>query len=304
VTEPQKGEEPSYELPPEGATCHDHPESMAVITCPRCGNYACLSCWHDPIGRCHACLLRDPLAASEPIAWEDPNRNPIARYLGTFASAFSPGKSAPAFARGGIGAALGFALLSFIPLALLGGIIPFTATLLFEPGLAWRTIGDPSDAEIAADIGRAAALGLFVSLSQAVVLGTAYASLVRAYLTKGHGPAPARAMLYRVWLLPMTRLLIDVGGWVAPTPELQLGLVTLGVVPLILLLSTMVSTARMGAGVGRFTSFIVVMVPVVVMMLSQIYLERALAPFLPDSEAISAAARAADGVVETPPPAP
>lgn len=297
MTEPQRDEEPSYEPPPEGANCHEHPESFAVITCPRCGHYACLSCWHEPIGRCHACLLRDPLAAGDPIPFEDPSKNPIRRFFGTFASALGPGRSAPGIARGGIGPAARFGFLSFVPVAALAGIIPFTSTLLFEPGLAWRTIGTPTDAQIGADVAFAAGLGLFVFGAQALVLGTVYVSLVRAYLGKGEPSAAARVMLYRAWLLPMTRLYFDLAGWIAPSAEVAMTLLFLAIVPLVLLLSAMVAVARMGAGVGRFTSFVVVLVPVLVMMFGQLFLDQAIAPWLPDSAAISEAARAADEAV-------
>jgi hypothetical protein len=305
VTEPRRDDEPLLPPPPEGATCHEHPESFAVVTCPRCGNYACLSCWHDPIVRCHACLLRDPLAAGDPIPWEDDRRSFGARLLRTFTSALSPARSAPGFGRGGIAPAVTFGLLSFVPLALLAGIVTFTATLLFEPVLAWRTIGSPTDAEVAIDVAKAAGLGLLVWSAQALVLGTAYASLVGAYLTKGHPPASARAVLYRAWLLPLTSLIMHVGGWLAPSAEVASILETLGIVPLMLLMSALVATARMGGGVGRFTSFVVVMVPVAVMLGSQFFLLRALAPILPDSEAIAAAARASEAadVASEPPTA-
>lgn len=280
-------------MPPEGANCHEHPESFAVVVCPRCGHYACLSCWHDPIRRCHACLMRDPAAAGDPVAWEDDRRHLASRFFRTLGAAFAPARSAPGFARGGVGPALVFALLTFVPLALASGIIPYTATLLFEPVFAFRTIGTPTDAEIAADVAKAAALGLLVWTVQAIVLGTAYASLVRAYLTKGHPGAAPRVVLYRAWLLPSTLLWMNVAGLVTTDPELAATLELVGVVPLMLLIAAMIATARMGGGVGRFTSFVVVLVPVLVMLFAQAFLGRALEPLLPDTEAISAAARAA-----------
>ena len=55
---------------PEGAQCEQHPERAAPFTCPRCGSYACVACWHPAVERCTRCLLRDPTDAAPPIAWE------------------------------------------------------------------------------------------------------------------------------------------------------------------------------------------------------------------------------------------
>lgn len=292
VSEPSD-EDPPLELPPEGATCREHPEIGAVVVCPRCTRPVCLSCWHDPIRRCHECLLEGPTAAGPTIPWEDDRRGLGARFALTLASAFSPSRSAPGLGRGGVGPALTFALLSFVPVSLASGIIPYTGTLLFEPFFAFRTIGTPSDLEIALDVGKAAMLGLVVWGAQAIVLGTAYASLVRAYLGKGNPSAAPRVVLYRAWLLPATMLWMHLGGLVTSEPELAASLELIGVVPLMLLVAAMIATARMGAGIGRMTSFVVVLIPVVVMLLAQAFLGRALEPLLPDSEAIAAAASAA-----------
>jgi hypothetical protein len=244
--------------------------------------------------------MRDPAAAGDPVAWEDDRRSLPARFFLTLGAALAPSRSAPGFARGEIGPALVFALLSFVPVALASGIIPYTATLLFEPPFAFRTIGTPSDAEIVADVARAAGLGLFVWTAQALVLGTAYASLVRAYLSKGHPAAAPRAVLYRAWLLPSTMLWMSVAGLVTREPQVAATLELLGVLPLVLLVAAMIATARMGGGVGRFTSFVVVLVPVVVMLFAQAFIARALAPLLPDPALLEAAARAASTGGATP----
>ncbi|MBZ0120391.1 MAG: hypothetical protein K8H88_25590, partial [Sandaracinaceae bacterium] len=77
------------ESPPEGASCAEHPERPAAVICPRCGNYACLACWHMTVRRCHACLMRDPAAAAPPIPWETQS-NVFARFFGTLATAVRP----------------------------------------------------------------------------------------------------------------------------------------------------------------------------------------------------------------------
>ncbi|MBZ0115362.1 MAG: hypothetical protein K8H88_00100, partial [Sandaracinaceae bacterium] len=61
-------------------------------------------------------------------------------------------------------------------------------------------------------------------------------------------------------------------------------------VPLLLLLSSMLSTARMASGVGPLAAFAVALVPFVLFFLLEGLKERALAPLLPDPEMLRQAA--------------
>ena len=85
---------------PEGAQCGVHPDRPAHFTCPRCGSYACLACWHPEVERCTQCLQRDPGRSRAADLWEQRDKPLARRYFGTFASALSPFKTAPAFAHG------------------------------------------------------------------------------------------------------------------------------------------------------------------------------------------------------------
>ena len=172
--------EPDHSAP-EGAVCAVHQERPAAFTCPRCGNYACLFCWHAQSNRCDACLKRDPAAAAPPIAWESGHRAAPVRYVATLGSAFSPVQSAPAFARPDVQPALTFFLLSALPLAALAGVIPYTKTLMFGSSLAVALQGHPSSAEIAADVVRAMLLQLGLFTLQFAALSLPFLSLVRAY---------------------------------------------------------------------------------------------------------------------------
>jgi uncharacterized membrane protein YhaH (DUF805 family) len=51
--------------PPLGARCAVHPETMALLTCPRCGDYACGACTGIASGGlCGACQARQQAAAA------------------------------------------------------------------------------------------------------------------------------------------------------------------------------------------------------------------------------------------------
>ncbi len=287
----EREQESPIETPPEGATCNEHSDRPALAVCPRCGGYVCLACWHHPIRRCHACLMREPEAAAPPIPWEDASRPAIARYFATLGSAFRPLATAPAFARGGVPPAATFLLLSFLPLALLSQIVPLTHTLLFGPTFAVRVIGGAGAQTIALDVAQAAGLGMLVAAVQIVALAVPYISLTRAYAGKGHPAAPLRAVLYRAFLVPLGAILASIVIWAAPErPPLEIVVVAdlLRVIPLVLLFSSLRATARMGSGTGPFASLVVTIVPFVAMVVVQAWLLEALQLVQPDPAAIEA----------------
>lgn len=285
--DPERGEEPeAFEPPPDGATCAEHPERAAIAVCPRCGAHACVSCWHHPIRRCHACLMRDPANAAPPIPWEDAARSLPVRFFATLTTAIRPDATAPAFGRGRARDAVSFALLSFVPLALAGRQVAYTHTLLFEPGPAIQVLGGADAAHIALDVARAAGLGLLLALAMWLSLGISYRSLAAAFAQKGHAEAPLRVILYRGWLLPCSFFLGQIGDWLAPGSIVAAMCQAL---PLVLLFSSLRATARMGSGTGPFAALVVVLVPFFFMLLVQYFVELAMLPLLPTAEAIRAA---------------
>ncbi len=274
------------ESPPEGASCAQHPEREAFVTCPRCGSYCCIACWHNSMRRCHYCLLREP---GPPVPWEDRARGIASRFAGTVADAFRPTLSAPKFATSSVGSAISFFALTFVPVALASGIIPYTRTLLFGAG-GVQLVGNPSTNEIAIDVARAAGLGLLVEAAKILCLAVPYHSLSRAYATRGHPPAALSAMLYRGWLVPLVPLLLGLLTWPLPVDageSASLMIVSMGsLVPLLVLLSSMLATARMASGVGPIAALIVVLVPFVVMMVGIPLGMQAIEPWLPDVDAV------------------
>lgn len=285
-------DERPIESPPEGASCAEHPEREAFVICPRCGSFCCIACWHNAVRRCHDCLVREP---GPPVPWEDRTRSLPGRFVATLADAFRPTRSAPSFATSSVGSALSFFTLTFVPIALASGIIPYTRTLLFGAG-AVEIVGHPSTNEIAIDVARAAGLGLLIEALKVLCLAVPYHSLSRAYASRGHPPAALSAMLYRGWLVPAMPLLLYLFTWplsadsAASTSSAMISIASL--LPLLVLLSSMLATARMASGVGPIASLIVVLVPFVVMMVCVQLGMETIAPWLPDSEAIRQAAGA------------
>ena len=268
---------------PEGAVCAEHRERPAAFTCPRCGNYACLFCWHSASERCDACLRRDPAAAAPPLAWETQDGSWLRRFAATLLSAFRPVHSAPAFARPGLRRALWFFAMSAVPLAALAGVIPNTKTLMFGSAFQIIVQGHPSQAQIVIDIALAMLIQLGSFAVDFVSLALPFTSLVRAYAPEAQRPAALRVLLYRAWLAPGATLLFFLGMWMLPggprpeEPTQLLSILVLAQFVLnVLLLVSMRATARLACGIGALLSFVVVAVPLVVCALAQGFVARLL----------------------------
>ncbi len=279
-------EERPIESPPEGASCAEHPERDALVICPRCGSFCCIACWHGSLRRCAGCLARDP---GPPVPWEDASLALPRRFAKTLTDAFRPSRSAPSFATSEWKAAFSFFALTFLPVALLSGIIPYTRTLLFGAGVV-QLVGSPSTQVIAIDIARAAGIGVLVEGAKLLCLAVPYLSLSRAYGSGRHPDAGLSVMLYRGWLVPATYLVLGLATWFLPIDSDSDGAATmvslLSLFPLIVLISSMLSGARVASGVGPIAALVVVLVPFVVMMLVTPLGMRAIDPWLPDAEAV------------------
>ncbi|MGF1469239.1 MAG: hypothetical protein ACFCGT_24215 [Sandaracinaceae bacterium] len=283
------------EMPPEGAGCAEHPERPARAVCPRCGSYSCLACWHGSLRRCHACLRRDPAAAAPPIGWERPEHGWIRRYASTYASALRPYTSGAMFARGGWVPAATFAVLSFVPLAALAGVIPFTHTLVFGEELSFGVVGGRTPDQIALDVLWACGVGLVAHGLGWLTLALPYLSLARAYAQRAHPEAPVRVLLYRAWLVPTSALLLQLLLWSSPAepPGAYLSfMLVLATVPLVLLFASLFSSARMGSGIGPIWSMVVCAVALAVFLVANnLVLAELFSSLLPDPAALEAGAR-------------
>lgn len=268
---------------PEGAVCAVHSDRPASFTCPRCGSYACLFCWHGPAQRCDACLRRDPAAAAAPLPWETREGSLIGRMLGTLATAMHPVQSAPAFARRELRPALAFFALTAIPFAALAGVIPNTKTLMFGTSFDIVIQGHPSQLEIVLDVLKAMLLQLASFGLDLVTLSLPFVSLVRAYTPPELQPAALRVLLYRSWLAPAAMLLMFLGIWMLPgtgkpnepTQLLPLLLAVQFTCNVILLVS-MRATAQLACGINGLLSFLIVVIALTVCGFSQLFVAKLL----------------------------
>lgn len=198
----------------------------------------------------------------------------VVRLFASIREGWQPRLTATSFAVGdGGGAALAFAILTFIPLTALYGIIPFTHTMRFGGVFGIEHI--PSTMTTETDVVNAMGIGLLVLGVEALLFGAAYVSLANAF---GKAPPGAgttnvrvialRAVLYRAWLFPMAGMLglpVMLATWAMPKDSGGSGLVFLvllvGVVPLVVHFVGMREAARRSCGVSDGASIIVVLVP-------------------------------------------
>jgi hypothetical protein len=285
VSDRERNDDP-IEPSPEGASCGEHPERDALVTCPRCRSHVCIACWHNAVRRCHACLVRDP---GPPVPWQDESRSLPARLLATLGDALHPTRSAPTFVRAEWRRGISFALLTFVPLALVSGIVPYTHTIGFGPSFAVRLLGSPEPAAIALDVARAAGIGALVAVAMLLLLAVPYHSLSRAYGTQGRPEPAISVMLYRAWLIPLGAVIQSLLAWSVPGEPSESFVMVVEVasmLPLLLMISSMLSTARMASGVGPIAALVVVLVPFALMTIVGPLGMQMLRPWMPDPEVL------------------
>jgi hypothetical protein len=219
------------------------------------------------------------------VPFEDPTKNVVAGFFATAMQAASPVITAPTFRHSGVLRASIFFALSFVPLALLSGVIPYTALVLFKPNFVVEVDPTTTEAMLWMDVGRSALLGLVVRLVEWLAVAIPFVSLTRAYEDRGHPDAPLRAVLYRGWLLPAYWLAFGLAG---ATPEGVLWFsMLLAMLPLILLLTSLRAASRMGSGVGPVTALLTVGIPFAMMIFANRFSESAMHRLVPDLGAMS-----------------
>lgn len=226
----------------------------------------------------------ETVATAPLVALEGRGLWPV-RWLRTLGQGFRPIQTAGSFARGSqLALPIVFLLTTWLPLAFLQGIIPFTHTLRFGDRFGVERIGQPSDAEVQFDILRAGGISLLVQSAVLTVMIASFVSLCRAY---GHVPPGAvdaheplrrfslRGVLYRAFWLPLGGnfgLLFGLVLWglpasVEPGFALELLLAAAAGVPFVFAFVALRNIARRACGVSPLVSLIVVIVPFVLAFL-------------------------------------
>jgi hypothetical protein len=280
---------PEIEIPPEGAECSVHHERDAIVVCPACGAYACLECWHQAFVCCHECLLRTSAEEGAAVPWESSEGTALERFARTLGAALSPVQSAPSFGHADRRSAYSFFMLTFVPLALVYGVVPFTSEIVFGPAFGVHVRAGATTSALLLDALRGCAIGVLVAATQLVALAAPYISLVRAYAGRGNPDAAMRALGYRAFLIPAAAMLGSLVAWCSPEGLSEGGataLALLSVAPLVLLLSALRASARTASGVPPLMSLVVVLISMTVMFMAHAGALQLVAPLLPSAESL------------------
>ena len=267
------------ELSPEGTACQAHEQRPALVRCPRCRGHVCGLCWFGEHGRCHRCIVAAPEELSGPLPWETSEGSAAARFTKTMQSALSPSRSAPAFATGSTARAFWFFVLTFVPLALLRGVIPYTELVRFGPTFRVTLAEGATARRVALDVARASGLSLLESVAVFIALFACYRSLSAAFGRQGSAQIATRALLYRAFLLPLGAfipialtegvtlipdgLLLSLGAWFMPE-RIDIAIVLallVGVVPAVLTFVSLRAVARLVLGAEPVASFLIAFLP-------------------------------------------
>lgn len=249
-----------------------------------CDRDVCFSCFFADLGRCQRCVEQHPEEIADPLPFEA--RGMIRGFFPTIATALSPRLSAPAFA---IGDSLArpaiFFLLTFVPFALLRGVIPFTHRLHFGPLGRLTVVPGSSTRAIVVDVIRASGLSLLEVSAQLIALSVCYVSLASAFGREGSRTIALRTVMYRAFLLPLGGvygILAAVAIWLGPTPSGAIDAATaIGALPLLPFYLSLHRSVRSVARVDLVPGLFVVMVPWVLATIVGDFTLRAMMPFLP-----------------------
>lgn len=284
------------ELSPEGTTCRSHEARPALCVCPRCRANICAFCFIAEYRRCHRCVVDAPEELAKPLPFEERLGRGL---LATMKSALSPAKSAASFAFGTSKRAFLFFLLTFTPLALLRGIVPYTHLVHFGPTFTIRVHADATSERLVLDVAAACGLALAESLVVFLALFLCYRSLAVAFGRPSSGEIATRLALYRAFLIPLGAftavqtsagvapdlhgVLVNLVYWgMPPRPNLMmLVIVLLAATPVVLLFVSMRSVARLVMGVEPSVSFALATVPWLLSVIVFSLVHEALAPLIP-----------------------
>lgn len=279
-------DEAPFRAPRAGACCAYHPDREALVGCLLCDRDVCFSCFFPDVGRCQRCIEDHPDEVSGPVPFEAPTLGFVRGFLMTLVDAWRPRATAASFAIGGsLARPAVFAALTFVPLALLRGVIPYTALVHFGSLGAVRITAGATSSALAIDLLRACSLSLLESTAQLIALAACYASLAGAFGREGARRIATRAILYRAYLLPsvgLVGLLPMSVAWLGPPvvarPDL---LFAIGMLPALPLFIGLQRTVRTVGRVDAVPGFALAVVPWTLFLVVGMIATNLLAPFMP-----------------------
>lgn len=269
--------------------CAHHPERHALVRCPLCDRDVCFSCFFPDLGRCQRCVESEPLSIAPQVPLESPAFGMLGGFFATIASAFSPRKTAPAFAVGDeLLRPLLFFVATFVPLSALRGVIPYTHHIHFGSLGAVVIAPHTGSRVLMTDVLRASGLSLLEMSAEVAALSVCFISLAGAFGRPEVRRIAARAIAYRAFLLPLgglLGLLPMLLAWLGPrgaaSLETMLLVGSIPVVPFYLALHRTVRTVgRVDAGPG----LAVATVPWALVLALALVTESAMAPLMPSVE--------------------
>lgn len=272
-------------MPPRsGARCTHHPEREAVVHCVVCDRDVCFSCFFPDLGRCQRCVEDRPEEVAAPIPFESVGM--VRGFLPSVAMAFAPRKTGPSFAIGDslVRPAI-FFLLTFVPLAALRGIIPYTHRIHFGPMSKLVIASGSSRHALFVDVVRAMGVSFVECSAQLLAFAVCYVSLASAFGRSEARTIGLRTLAYRAFLLPIGGvfgILPTLCSWLGPTVLSQAdAVVAIGALPMFAFYLAVHRSARAVGRVDLFPGLAVVGVPFALWWLAGNLVFDAMIPLLP-----------------------
>ena len=254
------------------------------MRCVMCDRDVCIACFFPDLGRCQRCIELHPEEVADPVPFEARGR--FVGFFQTLAGVFAPRVSAPGFAIGdSLGAPFAFLILTFVPIALLRGVIPYTHHVQFGALAKVTTTAGVSQHHLMLDVARASGLSLAECLVQLFSLGLCYVSLVGAFGREGSRRIALRTLGYRAFLLPLGGafgLLPSLVSFLGPDMEASRSFYfVVGTIPLLPFYISIHRSVRAVARIDFFPGLFVVVVPWLLAAIVGDLFFQAMLPLLP-----------------------
>ncbi len=259
-----------------------------------CESDVCFSCFFPDYGRCQRCVELHPDEVAEPVPFEA-GASFVGGFVRTVLGAFSPRETAPSFALGdGLLRPLLFMLATFLPLAALRGVIPYTHRIHFGSLGAVAIAPGTGRSELLRDVATAGALSVVELSVELLALAVCFVSLAGAFGRPEARRIALRAVAYRAFLLPLGGvygLLPMLLAWLGPRDVASLGMMLfVGALPTVPMFIALHRSVRTVGRVDALPGLAVALVPWLLVGAVALLGADVLSPYLPvvDGDSVSA----------------